>query len=181
MMNPANFLTRACLFACASILIISCKDTDDFLNEKEDTPIVNGANTFDFSTSQTVDLRVDYSDFKANIPVFFSVYNTNPFVNENTLGEYIDENIKPIFSAYTNKQGKFDETVTLPAYAKRLHIVTGNFLVGLRRDMAAVENGEATMSVKKPVADASARSITRASGTSSLRRCAAFSIFSTSL
>ena len=151
MTNPANFLTRVCLFACASILMISCKDTDDFFNEKEDNPTVKGANTFDFSTTQEVDLIVDYSDFNAKIPVYFSVYNVNPFVNENTPEEFIDETINPIFSGYTDKQGKFDETVTLPAYAKRLHVVTGNFLVGLRRNMTAVENGEAVMVVKNPV------------------------------
>ncbi len=106
---------------------------------------------FDFSTTQEVDLLVDYSDFNAKIPIYFSVYNVNPFVNENTPEEFIDENISPIFSGYTDKQGKFDETITLPAYAKRLHIVTGNFLVGLRRNVTAVEKGSAVMVVKNPV------------------------------
>lgn len=159
MTHPANFLMRACLFACAVILVSSCKDTDDFFTEKETNPTVKGgANTFDFSTSQEVDLRVDYSDFNANIPVYFSVYNVNPFVNENTTEEYVNENIKPIFSGYTDKQGRYDETVTLPAYAKRLHVVTGNFLVGLRRNLTAVENGEAVVTVKNPLKNATRQS-----------------------
>lgn len=156
MTNHALFLTRVCLLACVSILVTSCKDTDDFFSSDNETEVtVKGANTFDFSTLQEVDLIVDYSDFNANIPIFFSVYNVNPIVNENSLGEYINENVKPIFSGYTDKQGKYDETVTLPAYAKRLHVVTGNFLIGLRRDMTAVENGSAVMVVKNPVKNSS--------------------------
>lgn len=161
MRNPAKFLARTLSFALLLFVGVSCHDTDEFFSEeKEGKTVTNGANTFDFSTSQEVDLIVDYSEFDAKIPVFFSVYNVNPFVNENTLSEYIDESIKPIFSGYTDKNGLFDETITLPAYAKRLHIVTGNFLVGLRRTMTTVENGEARMLVKNPLRDAATRCAT---------------------
>lgn len=151
MTNPARLLTRVCLYACVSILITACKDTDDYFNENGSDNGKEEVTSFDFSTSQEVDLLVDYSDFNANIPVFFSVYNVNPFVNENTVGEYIDENIRPLFSGYTGKNGIFDATITLPAYAKRLHIVTGNFLVGLRRNMTVVQDGQATLTVKDPL------------------------------
>ena len=164
MKNRTFFWKSACLCACISLLMTSCKDTDDFGNSgKTNDPPIGGVNTFDFSTSQEVDLIVDFSDlliddnyhvngkpYEAKVPVFFRVYNKNPFVNENTLGEYIDESIKPIFAAYTEPNGKYDETITLPAYATRLHIVTGNFVVGLRHKEVAVENGEARWVVKKP-------------------------------
>ena len=157
MIYPANFLTRACLFACASFFIISCTDSDNFTPSGESKPDVKEANTFDFSTTQEVDLIVDYSAFNAKIPVFFSVYSVNPFVNENKEGEYINENIKPIFAGYTEPDGKYDQTVTLPAYAKVLHIVTGNFLVGLRRTVVEVVNGEARAIVDNPLAKAQSR------------------------
>lgn len=164
MMNPANFLTRACLFACASILIISCKDTDDFLNDNGGNSDSGVANTFNFSTTRKVDLIVDYSDFKPYGPVLFSVYNVNPIVNEGSGLEYVDESIEPVFSGYTDDKGKFDATVSLPAYAKVLHIVTGNFIVGLRRSMTEVINGQAKAIVTNSTAAAARRSF-RAPGT----------------
>jgi LruC domain-containing protein len=53
----------------------------------------------------------------------------------------------------------FDETVTLPKYAKRLHIITGNFLVGLRRTVVEVINDEARAIVDNPMAKTT-RSVT---------------------
>lgn len=145
-----NYLTKACL--CASLFVgaMSCNDKDEFFDKDKDTNNT-AANTFDFSTSQEVDLVVDYSAFNAKIPIFFSVYNTNPFVDENKIGEYINQDIKPVFAGYTNKDGKFDATVTLPAYARVLHIVTGNFLVGLRRTVVEVVDGEAKAIVPNPI------------------------------
>lgn len=156
MTKTNNFITHLCIYAFACVVAISCKDSDDFLDKGgEQSSVENEANTFDFSTSQEVDLIVDYSAFNAKIPVFFSVYNVNPFVNENKIDEYIDENIKPIFAGYTDANGKYDETVTLPAYAKVLHIVTGNFLVGLRRNVVEVKNGQARAIVENPLANQS--------------------------
>lgn len=149
MHSPTKLLVRACTFACILFAGISCQDTDEFFDSDKDKK--GDVNPFDFSTSQEVDLIVDYSDFQTNVPVFFSVYNINPIKEENQLGEYIDESIKPIFSGYTDKNGRFDETITLPSYAKALHVVTGNFLVGLRRDVTSVENGEARLIVKNPL------------------------------
>ena len=162
---PAKFLARIFLFASICALGASCSDTDPFFNDNPGTETEEAANAFDFSTSRRVDLIVDYSDFEANIPVFFSVYNTNPFVNENTVGEYIDESIKPLFSGYTAKNGRFDATITLPAYAKRLHIVTGNFLVGLRRNVVLVQDGKATLKVEDPLRNVRQNAPRRVPGT----------------
>lgn len=158
-----NFFTRAGVCAFALFLVASCKDSDDFFSsDKDGDKDLTEANTFDFSTSQEVDLIVDYSAFNAKIPVFFSVYNVNPFVNENKIDEYINEDIKPIFAAYTAPNGKYDETITLPAYARLLHIVTGNFLVGLRRTVVEIVNGEARAIVENPLADVQQSRMTRA-------------------
>ena len=162
MLKLFNYFTKACLCASVILVVASCKDTDEFFSRNEDAAEVREANEFDFSTSQDVDLIVDYSEFDAKIPVFFSVYSVNPFVNENTTEEYINENIKPIFAGYTEPNGKYDQTITLPAYAKVLHIVTGNFLVGLRRDMTEIVNGEARAIVVNPMAKVEQSRETRA-------------------
>lgn len=162
MLKLFNYFTKGCLCASMILVVASCKDTDEFFSRNEDAAEVREANEFDFSTSQDVDLIVDYSEFDAKIPVFFSVYSVNPFVNENTTEEYINENIKPIFAGYTEPNGKYDQTITLPAYAKVLHIVTGNFLVGLRRDMTEIVNGEARAIVVNPMAKVEQSRETRA-------------------
>ena len=156
MTYSTNFLTRVCLFACASLFIVSCKDSDEFLGENGNNSSTE-ANTFDFSTTRNVDLIVDYSDFKPYGPVFFSVYNVNPLVNEGSGLEYVDESIEPVFEGYTDERGKFDATVSLPAYANVLYVVTGNFIVGLRKSMAEVTNGVAKVVVSKPEAAATSR------------------------
>ena len=147
MQLSTNHLLRFCLFVGITLAVVSCKDSDDFFssnNAKENETVdTNGANSFDFSTSQEVDLVVDYSDFKICGPVWFSVYSVNPYVNEMKHNEYINENIKPLFQGYTDEKGKFDATITLPAYAKVLHVVTGNFLVSDRRILAQINNGQA--------------------------------------
>lgn len=164
MSNPAHFLMRACTIACILFVGVSCSDDDNFFSSNDENKTnVNEANDFDFSTTRKVDLIVDYSGFKLYGPVLFSVYNVNPIVNEGSGLEYVDESIEPIFSGYTDEKGLFDATVTLPAYARVLHIVTGNFMIGLNRSMAEVINGEAKVTVV-PNSPATSRGMTRASG-----------------
>lgn len=150
MSNPAKFMMRVCAAACLLFVGVSCSDNDDFFssNNDENQTTSTEANTFDFSTTRKIDLVVDYSAFKIYGPVFFSVYNVNPIVNEGSGLEYVDESIEPLFSGYTDEKGKFDATVALPSYANALHIVTGNFIIGLRRSLAEVVNGEAKVVVK---------------------------------
>lgn len=167
MHNSFNFLTRAGVCAFALFLAASCKDSDEFFSPSNSgNSDVEEANTFDFSTTRQVDLIVDYSDFKVYGPVKFSIYSANPIVNENEYNEYVNESIDPIFEAYTGPDGKFDATITLPSYAKVLHIVTGNFMIGLKRKAVEVVNGVAKLKLDAGVS--AARGLydmtTRASG-----------------
>ncbi len=160
----SNF-TKACLYACVLVASISCNDSDEFFSKENDS-VTTKANFFDFSTTQAVDLIVDYSDYKTYGPVLFNVYSVNPIVNEDTESEYVNENIEPIFTAYTNEKGMFDATITLPAYAKVLHIVTGDFTIGLKRSMVEVINKEAKVKIvrEKPYNENAASRLTRAAG-----------------
>ena len=165
MAKTKHLITRFCIYAFACVVAISCKDTDDYFDKGKESTVDKVANTFDFSTKQKIDLIVDYSSFQTYGSVWFSVYDVNPMVNEDTGYDYVDETIEPLFQAYTDKDGKFDATITLPAYVKVLHVVTGDFMVGLRRDATEVVNGEAKVIVTKPAA--ATRSFTRAPGTGS--------------
>lgn len=148
MCNRVKLFMSACVCACALFAAFSCSDNDDFFSKEKDSMGKN-ANLFDFSTTQKVDLIVDYSSFKTYGSVWFSIYSVNPIINENTGLDYVNESIEPLFQAYTDAKGKFDATISLPAYAKVLHVVTGDFMIGLRRDIVEVVNGEARIKVEK--------------------------------
>ncbi|MBO4264019.1 MAG: LruC domain-containing protein [Bacteroidales bacterium] len=135
-----KFFLGACLLGSGA----ACYDVDDFYTNPS-VPETDDTVYFDYSTTQQVDLVIDYSDFNIHGPVLFRVYSENPIINENNYNEYVDERIEPILEAYTDERGIFDATVTLPAYAKVLHIVTGNFMIGLKRSLVEVVAGEARL------------------------------------
>ena len=140
-MKNFSLLSLICLAACL-FSFSACRDIDDFYQPQPEKDVVT-KDYFDFSTVQNVDLIVDYSDFDIHGPVWFRVYSENPIINENEYNEYVDERIEPVMEAYTDERGIFDATVSLPAYAKVLHVVTGNFMIGLKRMMVEVVDGQA--------------------------------------
>lgn len=164
MSKPTNLFLKACAYACIIFAVTACKQTDDFFKEKDEGSQKEEANSFDFSTTRDVDLFVDYSDFETYGPVRFSIYATNPVVNENTDEEYVSENIKPIIDIYTDNRGKFDQTITLPAYAKELHVVTGNLAIGFAHSVVEVVNNEAKVIVKNDGSTTPAYIAKRAAG-----------------
>ena len=147
MIKSINLL-KACVYICILLVATSCKDTDEFFEEKDSGNNTEEANSFDFSTTSEVDLQVEYSGFETLGPVRFSIYGTNPVVNENTEEQYVSKDIKPLMQVYTDEYGKFDQTLTLPAYAKELHIVTGNLAIGFSHETVKVVNHEAKVVVK---------------------------------
>ena len=147
------------LFAVIATLLTSCvKDIEVRGNQ----PGSEGeeANSFDFSTVQSVNLTVDYSAFNAPTPVLFSVYSENPFVGEDE-SMTLREDIKPLFEGYTGKNGKFNDVVKLPAYAKQLYVVTGNFFVTEYLMTADVKNGSASLIAENKASQAASRAAQR--------------------
>ncbi len=149
MKTNLKMFASTCVYACIALMVSSC-DKDTFFEPKDDgnKTVESEANDFDFSTTRAVDLIVDYSAFDTYGPVRFSIYDTNPVVNENTEDAYVSKNIKPILEVYTDERGKFDQTIDLPAYAKVLHIVTGNLAIGFDHSLVEVINNEAKLVVK---------------------------------
>ena len=117
------------------------------------------ANTFDFSTTQSVNLSVDYSACGAGA-VFFSIYDEYPMSDDTD--PVLRDDIQPVFEAYTNKSGIFNTEITLPAYAEHLYIYTGNFFVKEQLLECDVQNGAATITAKDArTANRSAFAMTR--------------------
>ena len=122
----------------ATIILWSCHSRDlyDPNFGKNDAE----ANTFDFSTTQSVKLTVDYSASGAGA-VFFSIYDEYPMSDDTD--PVLRDDIQPVFEAYTNKSGIFNTEITLPAYAEHLYIYTGNFFVKEQLLECDVLNGSA--------------------------------------
>ena len=108
----------------ATIILWSCHSRD--LYDPDFGKVEAEANTFDFSTTQSVKLTVDYSACEAGA-VFFSIYDEYPMSDDTD--PILRDDIQPVFEAYTNNSGIFNTEITLPAYAEHLYIYTGNFFV----------------------------------------------------
>ena len=169
-MKKVLFLTGIiCLFAT------SCSTNTDVFDEKAVEELAGKANDFNFSTEQTVNLSVDYSAYQTYGPVFFSVYSENPFEGSEE-NMRLKDGVKPIFSNYTDADRRYSETITLPAYAKKLYIVSGNFLIAQTMMEAEIVNGRATATAinyatKSAAASRASRSMKKAgTATTSLEK-----------
>ena len=112
--------------SAVTLLLAGCVSDDVKDYGINDVPTYEGIpGGFDYSTTNDVQLNVDYSACAPMSSVFFSVYEENPMT-----GDALDENIKPIFSSYTKPDGTYNETVTLPASAEKIYVYSGDFFVG---------------------------------------------------
>lgn len=125
-----------------TLFVTSCSDKDMY-DEQAVEELATRSNSFDFSTEQTIDLSVDYSAYETYGPVFFSIYAENPFEGSEE-NIQLKEGVKPIFESYTNADRRYNETITLPAYASKLYVVTGNFLISQSLIEVEVSKGKAT-------------------------------------
>ena len=151
-------------YAALAMLVVSCKDKDLYEGGNvTTTEEEKDYNEFNFATVQSVKLSVDYSSFKTKRPIYFSVYSENPFEGEEE-SRTLKSDIKPLLEAYTNANGIFNEDITLPAYAKHLYVVTGDFQVAQTLTDGEVNKGEVNVTVSNnEVQQASARVMRRSS------------------
>ena len=106
------------------MLLTSCLKHDGF--DINNNSRYDQANKFDYSTIQDIQLDVDYSSCLSGC-VYFDIYAANPLSDD--VEPVLMDNIKPVYSAYTDVTGKFSQRIKLPSYAEHLYIYTGNFFV----------------------------------------------------
>lgn len=159
------------LLFMVAMMMMGCSKTDLYQGNNEEpdpepTPVKPEANLFDFSTTQSVNLGVDYSANYAG-SVFFSIYAEYPMSDDTD--PVLKTDIQPVFESFTNISGIFNETVTLPAYAEHLYIYTGNFFVKDQLLECDVIGGSAKVTAKaSPAATRGAFAMTRGEATRSL-------------
>ncbi|MGN1220793.1 MAG: LruC domain-containing protein, partial [Candidatus Cryptobacteroides sp.] len=107
-----------------SVIVCACMSN-------EDHPVgpMKPSNDFNFSTvNDGVSVNVEYANTGVNASVYFEIYDTCPVDLKDTLSNYVKlDNILPIFSGYTDVNGRFSGTVSLPAYAEKLYFYAPAF------------------------------------------------------
>lgn len=96
----------------------SCQDKD--LYEKPTVPEKpSKEDYFDFSINKDVQLNIDYGF--SNYHVVFEVYPENP-LTEDSYGNAIKTTEEPLLRAYTDKDGKYNNGITLPSYLENVYL-----------------------------------------------------------
>ena len=107
-----------------SVLFIACNR-----NENHPTGSMKPSNDFSFSTvNEGVSVNVEYANTGVNASVYFEVYDTCPVDLDDQGNNYVKcDNVLPIFSGYTDVNGRFSGTVSLPDYAEKLYFYAPAF------------------------------------------------------
>ena len=126
------------LVAIVSFASCTDKSLDDFgsnLNEQT-------FNTFDFSTTKDeISINVSYAGCGIEVPVFFEIYDEDPVVwNETGSGHKLKEDVKPIFSSYTNEKCVYSGTISLPAYINKVWVYSPSFFAKTVMEADIVDN-----------------------------------------
>ena len=136
-------MKRIAFLSLTALLFAGCISNNFDSNEGENNQGKNNqgktVNDFNFSTTSDVNLTVDYSASNPTGPVFFRVFSENPFN-----GDELDPNIKPVYSNFTDGEGRFSQSVVLPSYATDLYIFTGDFFIDEQLMNVQVNNNSAS-------------------------------------
>ena len=92
------------MFLASAMTFVSCADFT--MPHYGAAPDDQTYNDFDFSTtSSEITLNVSYAGCGIKTPVFFEIYDKSPLTWNSEGGGYVmKENMKPLFSAYTDEK-----------------------------------------------------------------------------
>ena len=123
--------TKGAAFLCllASVMTLaSCVDWKmELFQPTQDTGATY--NTFDYATVKDgINLVVSYAGCGVKSPVYFELYDENPIVDSEEGSAYTKrEDLKPLFSAYTEEDCVFGGFISLPSYVEKVWIYTPSF------------------------------------------------------
>ncbi len=114
------WMTSIAIFAMTLVSCVSndIGPSDNTKDTETNLELKDKSDYFDFSTKQSVSIKVNYKT--ETLPVKVSVYTENPYTLE---GALVD-GISPIYAAYTTTGGVFNHTVSVPIDVTRLYIAT---------------------------------------------------------
>ena len=128
------------MIMAAAMTFVSCADWDmpHYGAAQPDQTI----NNFDFSTtSGEITLNVSYAGCGVKTPVFFELYDEEPITwNEEGNGYVMKEDVKALYSAYTDENCVFSGTITLPAYVEKVWVYSPAFFAKTLMEANVVSN-----------------------------------------
>ncbi|MDR0969425.1 MAG: LruC domain-containing protein [Lentimicrobiaceae bacterium] len=106
---------------------------------------------FDFATKGQVNVSINYNTYNlvddGNYQIRFSIYGENPFRYENGY-QTKKANVKPLYSAWTNQNGRYQNTITLPLALTKVYLVSESYGA---IDVAEVPVNNGTISFERTI------------------------------
>ena len=148
------------LIFVSAMTLVSCADFS--MPHYGAAPADQTYNDFDFSTtSGEITLNVSYAGCGIETPVFFEIYDEEPLIwNEEGAGYEMKEDVKPLFSAYTDEKCVYSGTISLPAYVEKVWVFSPAFFAKTLMEAYVVGN---TINVSDTEGTKSTRAAMRAS------------------
>ncbi len=106
------FFTKSTFVSLSFVLALtSCMEKDLYQGGKNEP--LNPTEVFDFSLTKQVKLSVNYG-FTNDYYIIFELYDQNPMIEQED--SWIkNEELKPVYTAPTDKKGQYSGTITLPS------------------------------------------------------------------
>lgn len=137
------------LLLASTVLFYGC-----LKNTHHETGVEEEIFDFDYSTkAEGVSLDVEYTNTGVKAPVYFEIYDTCPVDLKSEKLNYVKlDGVLPIYSAYTDANGKYTATIDLPAYASKLYVYAPAFYA---RTLIEAEVKDGIVKVTDAVAESS--------------------------
>ena len=119
------------VIAAAALVLAGCSNADDIVgaNGGENTPdpVVKEYNDFSFST-ENANLSVNLSyNLRVKTSVYFELFDEEPGTWEE--GKYYKKDgVTPLYAGFTDENGAFASTITMPSYVTKLYAYSPYFI-----------------------------------------------------
>ena len=108
------------------------------------------ANNFDFSTVNKVNINIQYQNSGIKFFTYFEVYDQMPVKEVGNIYQK-KAGIKALFTGYTDENGHYSGTATIPSYCTKLYVYSPN-MFSARLLEGEIENGVLTVSASDQTA-----------------------------
>ncbi|WP_294612298.1 LruC domain-containing protein [uncultured Bacteroides sp.] len=137
----------------SALTLGSCADKDVYQGERKNEPL-KPTEVFDFNLMQQVKVSVDYG-FTNDYYIIFDLYSQNPMKEEND--SWIkDESLSPVYSASTDKKGKYSGTIQIPSDITEVWLYS-DYLGAVSPVKLSISNGEISYNQKAYIASLQAK------------------------
>jgi LruC domain-containing protein len=136
--NTLNTKMKKLIFSLmmiASLALTGCVSDN---NSEPTNPKQDEAQTFDFATTKTVNLNVNYN-VSSSSAIMFKVYSEDPYKADANGKVTFDSSVNAIASGFTSDNGKYSKNIVIPAAVSEVYVYT--YYLGAAKLMKAEVSG----------------------------------------